>query len=255
MTESSLKPIKDIRFFERAEAGRSLPGHAGTLYPMEAGTEAAVTGARYAMKLAERGFRLRGFHHLYVTLNPRLPTGEVRVDTLPVEHWFRFVDVGLPLDRWPLERAEQSACLVWAATRALEHLSEVDHLDGSMLPDVEREVLEHGADLEITRLVKDTAAGTLRVTFKALPYGTPSPVYVEWEDRARGRSGKIELMRVKDFEDVFPLFGSASIARGAITLKPRASFRAGLTTRSYQTPIRVPISRVLEAGAGEPANE
>jgi hypothetical protein len=244
------KPIKDIRFFERAVEdvfGSPMPEYVGTLYPVVDRSEVGVLGTRYALELAERGFRTRGYHHVYVTLTPLIPEGEARVSPLRLESWLRFVDVGLPLERWPRESAgEQVGYLVRTATRALEHLCAVHGLDGTVIPEVEAALLEHGAELEITRLVKETAAGTVRVTFQALPYGTPSPVYLEYQESRSGRSGKIELMRVKDFEDVFPLIASASVSRGVITLKPRPSFRAGLTTRDYKTPIQVPIHRVLE---------
>lgn len=243
------KLIKDIRFFERAVEdvfGNPMPHYVGELYPLVDRFEVGVLGDRYALKLAERGFRTRGYHHVYVTLTPLLPEGEVRVGARQLEWWCLHVDVGVPPQKWSRSSAEeQSRFLIRTATHALEHLCAVDGLDGSVLHETEGAVLEHGAALEITRLVKTTAAATVRVTYQVLAHRRPAPVFLEYRDHRSGRSGKIELMRVRHFDDVFPLFASAGVAGGVITLKPRASFRAGLTTREYETPIRVPISQVL----------
>jgi len=245
------KPIKDIRFFERAvedDFGNPMPVYVGTLYPVVDWSEVGVLGDRYALKLAERGFRTRGYDHVYVALTPLIPEGEVRIGDRQLEPWCLYVDVGLPLESWPQDRAEeQNRCLARMATRALEYLCAVHGLDGTVLPGTEVELLEQGAALEITRLVKETAAYTVRVTYQVLPARTPSPVFLEYQDHRSGRSGKIELMRVKNLEDVFALVASASVSGGVITLKPRTSFRAGLSTRHYPTPIQVPIHRVLEA--------
>ncbi len=248
------KPIRDIRFFERAadgsQDGELLSDYLGKVYPLVEPREAVALGVRYALRLAERGFRTRGYDHLYVALSPTLPAGEVRAAVERIEPWMQIVEVGVPLDTWPRETVEaQDRCLLRAATLALEHLSALQECDAGVLPEVEAELAERGTAVEITRLVKETAAGTLRVTYQVLPYGTPSPVFVEYHEHATGRSGKVEAMRVQDSEDVFPLIATAGISRGMVTLKPRASFRANLTTRNYKTPIQIPLSRVL----GDPA--
>lgn len=76
------KPIKDIRLFESPQAqafGQPGPGHLGKLYPLADLRDAVALGARYAMKLAEQGFRTRAYDHVYVNLTPALAEEEAPV--------------------------------------------------------------------------------------------------------------------------------------------------------------------------------
>jgi len=243
-----LKRFRDIRFFERTEPdvfGNSMPHYAGKLYRLADPWEAVALGARYALKLAEVGFQTEGYHHLYVALSPLLPTGEARIADRQLEPWLVFVDVGLPLDSWPTPAEAQYAALAGAATQALLHLCRVHGYDATMVHEVAAQVLSAGPELEITRLTKETASYALRVSYKVPPHRTPAPVFVEYREKRTGRHGRIEALQLKDFEDVFPLFQSASVTRGRITFKPRDSFRASLRTRAYRVPIQVAVEDVL----------
>jgi hypothetical protein len=85
----------------------------------------------------------------------------------------------------------------------------------------------------------------VRVTYQALPWGTPSPVFVAFQEKGSDLARKIEAFQVKSFDDVKPLVGSIEITPDAIILKPRTSATAKMTTRDYKTPVRVPMSRIL----------
>lgn len=241
------KRIKDIRYFERAEPDvfvSPMPGHLGKLYPEADRGELVAADSRYALKLAESGLHLPGFHHVYVTLNPTLGAGQVRVSDRSYEWWMRFVDVGVPLEHWPENIEAQRECVTRASTAALTPF--LDETTVALVREVELEVLSQGVDLEILRLEKVGKTKSIRVTYQVLPFRQPAPVFVEVSDHRTGQSGKIEAFRVKCYDDVFPLIGSVSLSADTITLKPRASWRAELTTRDYKTPIEIPIARILK---------
>jgi hypothetical protein len=252
-TERPLKPIKDLRFFERTHpdvSGAPGPDHLGTLYPAADRRELHAASQRYAQRLRQDGFRTRGYDHIYVTLTPLLEEGRAQVAARQLEPWFVFVDVGVPLERWPQDPDAQHHVAIDSATRALLHLCEVDNLAPHPIPAAAAAVLEMREELELTRLEKENSAYWLLLTYRILPYGKPCPVFLEYQDKRSGRSGRIRLMELRDWEDVFPLFGSVSVTGGVITFRPRDSERAGLTVREYRHPVRVAVERVLGAREG-----
>jgi len=242
------KPIKDIRYFE-CEALPAWNGpsaaHLGRLYPLTDRGEMGALGSRFSLKLRERGFLTRGYDHVYVTLTPALPEGKAEKSAIQLEPWHVWVNVGEPLESWPGEPAEQYAALLRLTSAALRCLGEEDNLDCSLVPSVEAEVLQAGSNLELVRTSKETEAYRVVVSYQVAPFGTPSPIFVEYDDRRTGRSGKALMMMLSDFEDVFPLASSVSVARGTITLKARDSERANLTTRRYRLPLQISVDEVL----------
>ena len=241
--------IRDIRYFESVcgcAPGFCMPDHLGKVFPLENRSEAVALGARFALKLAERGFRTRIYHHVYIQLTPALPAETVRISDVQLEPWMVIVEVGQPIDEWPTSGEEaQSRQLVRLTGQVLRFLCDAHQLDGRMIPHVEAQILEHGAELEIERKVKETRSYRAVVSYQVLPYGQPTPLYVEYQDHKTGARGKKEVLRLKDFEDVFPLVGSVSVVGGILRLLPRNSFRARAAARGYQTPIEVPVTDLL----------
>lgn len=250
----SLRPIKDIRFFEAVsplQPGGAHTDHLGTLFPLANPSRLAADGTRYALALAGAGFQTRRYDHVYVLLTPAMAQGEIEISPMVLESWMVIVNVGMPREGWPVgDEHAQFELLIRAATRSLELLCQRDELDGSTIPTVERSVLDQGDALEIVRLRKETKSYRVTVSYRIKPFGTKSPVFLEYVDHVGGRQGKIELLQVADFEDVFALFASTAITEGVIVLSPRSSAAAKLITRRYKAPFRVPVERVLRGMSG-----
>jgi hypothetical protein len=260
----NLTPIRDIRHFESSAPveqgkpfGRTFPG---TLYPYSKRDSALLhLGERYARKLAEYGFSLPGYHHLYVSLTPSLKQGEALLCDYPFEKWMRFVSVGMPPADWvSLDEDGKFRCLVALTTSALERLCDEYGLSSGSVRQVEEQVLTQKAALEILYKQKETTSYAVRVTYQIAPQDnesaaySPSIAYVEYTDKKSGKNGKTVLAHLKLPEDLFFLVSSISVSRGVIRLTPAASFRASLYTKRYSVPLEVPVERVLMPENGQP---
>lgn len=250
------KLIRDIRYFETdkpVQYGSVDVRYLGTIYPV--GTRDPLLwylGDRYSQKLAEYGFKLPGYHHVYIVLTPLLPQGEASLKDVYLETWQQFVTVGMPAEEWVAADGERRfECLVNLTTDALHHLCGEYEITPEAVDRTGGEVLASKTELEIGAKQKETSSYTVRISYQIAPPGKQSVAYIEYRDKKRGREGKMVLTSLSDPDDIHFLVGSISVSKGVIRLSPRASFKASLHTRSYPTPLEVPIDRVLAAGDEE----
>jgi hypothetical protein len=243
--------IRDIRYFERRNEEGALaffPDYLGNAYPLVKRSEVVALGARFALKLAEQRFRTRDYHHVYVILTPALPAGTVRIDPLQLVPWMQWVEVGQPSEDWPVgDEAAQSSRLIQLTTQVIRSLCEAQQLEGAMLPAVEAALLEHGSKMEIQRVVKETQRYRAVASYQVLPHGQPAPLFFEFVDHKTGARGKKEVLRLKNYEDVFSLIAALSVSGGILRARPRESHRASLYTRDYQVPVEIAVAELLRS--------
>lgn len=246
-------PILDIRYFESnapVEYGKASASYLGSLYPYpKANGLFTYAGARFALKLADVGFRLPGFDHVYVCLTPALPRAKAVLCEFVFETWMRYVSVGMPPSEWDsLDEDGKFCCLVSLTSVGLKQFCQQYGLSIDPVIHVEASMRNEKTDLEIEHLRKETSAYLIRVTYQIAPRGGRSIAYVEYVDKKMGRKGKVVLTRLAHHDDIRPLVSSLSVSGGVIRVKPRTSALASFTTRQYPVPLEVPIEQVVAAG-------
>ena len=89
---------------------------------------------------------------------------------------------------------------------------------------------------------KGKKGGRFGVWFGGPGWGEPAYLYVTAGDKIFGQLLEAPPILLQDYEDAFPLVSSLSCTKGVLKLKPRKSFRAGLSTNNYATPLEIPLS-------------
>ncbi len=239
----------DIRCYESNHqnvAGTSLPSGPGRIFALPKSIDAI--GARIARKLREYGFVAGVYDHLYVNFTTLLPEGQCRYSLREVEERIKYIDFGLVPEKVNrLSDAEKEMLVCRSIFNILRFVASGHRARLAIVDRVATDVEERGSELEIVHKTKETAVYAVTVTYRIRPNGKQSVGLIEYHDKGSGQKLKSEFARLKHYEDVFALVGSISVARGVITLKPKASFKASLDTKSYKVPIRIVIAE-LNAG-------
>lgn len=247
------KRIRDIRYFETGkpiEYGSADVRHMGTIYPVDIRHPLLFhLGDRYSLKLAEYGFSLPGYNHVYIVLTPCLAKGEASLCDFHFETWQRYVTVGMPPGDWAsLDEEGKFESLVASTTSALKHLCGEYEVPCDSVERTARQVLTEGTELEIGVKHKETGSYTVRVSYQIAPPGKKSVAYIEYMDKKSGRKGKTVLTPLVNDDDIHFLVSSISVSKGMIRLTPRASSVSSFYTRSYRVPLEVPVAQLLAAG-------
>lgn len=234
-----MKPLKDIRYYE-------CPGVPGPEMPMpSSSTELAGIpgtahriGQRIAHMLHAEGFSVGTYDHVYIAFSPALPDGLV----VPTDFgfgWHRYVAYGIPADFKSLTD-EQKHQRIQSATFEVLHALRPD--ERQRLEGVRERLLKHGERTRILRAIKETKAYRFEVWFDIPPWRDPAYLYVVARENATGKVLEAPPIPLNDYEDAYPLVSAISFTKSILNLKPRKSFRAGLTVNSYPTPIQIPLA-------------
>lgn len=241
--------ILDIRYYESDHdnvVGTSLPGGFGRIFSLPKSIHAL--GARIARKLREYGFAAGVYDHLYVNFTTVLPEGQCRYSTREVEERIKFIDFGLVAEKVNrLSETEKELLVCHSTFDILRFVAGGHQVRLALVDGVATEVEKKGSELEIVHKTKETAAYAVTVTYQIRPNGKQSVGLIEYHDKESGQRLKSEFVKLNHYEDVFALVASITVSRGVITLKPRASFKAGLSTKAYRVPIQVPIAELNDA--------
>ncbi|GAB3254775.1 hypothetical protein GCM10027296_23240 [Chitinimonas naiadis] len=235
-----MKPLKDIRYFECTEVpgpGREMPGSSGALIAIP--KTAAILGQRIACLLEAEGFSVGAYDHVYIAFTPSLPVGEVVPTDFGYERWQRYTAYGLPAD---FNALSDEAKYQRIQDATFEVLAALRPEDQPILAGVRARLEADGERTRILRASKDTKAYRFEVWFDIPRWRSTAHLYVLARDKASGTVLAAPPFPLKDYEDVFPLVAGITFVKEVLTLKPRPSFNAGLSTRHYATPIQFPLS-------------
>jgi hypothetical protein len=243
------KVIKDIRLYEsdwENVAGQSLPSDLGRIYQVDKKNLAGLT-QRFARKLHELGFSVPVYDHVYVNMTTFLPPGKAIVSTRRSEKWLVYVDVGVsPEELLNLSREAEYEKVTRIIVKALKALCERDNLDYDLVKKVETLVLRDKEKLEVIYQTKETSKYLITLSFQIFPPPNKSPVFIECFDKVENKKGKVKLIDLTFFDDIYPLISSVNIKKGFVEMKPRASFKAGLDANRYKVPLSISLDSVLK---------
>ncbi|MAT73404.1 MAG: hypothetical protein CMJ58_28300 [Planctomycetaceae bacterium] len=115
------------------------------------------------------------------------------------------------------------------------------------LQTVKEEVRAHGSHLMIFCKKKETKSYLLEVFYKIRPDNAASVGIVRFTDKKTGHSGQTDFIDLCTYSDIYPLTGTISVTGGVVTIKPRESFRASISTERYCTPITIETQKILKS--------
>jgi hypothetical protein len=239
-----VKRIKDIRYYEGTQVPSPGVAHTvadGTLFRLP--PTSATLGQRIAVKLRELGLTLGAFDHLYLVFTPALAPDGI-VDTgWGGEPWFRYVACGLPSGFNRLTDAKRLAVLTQRTFAALRVIAPRGEDAIGRAEDLLR---EHGDDLQIHLLTHKTRRFEIELSYTVAPFGVrPSQGWITVNDLVADRSGRAPFVDLTFFDDIFFIASRVSMRGREITISPRRSERATVTTRTYETPIRLDVDAIL----------
>jgi len=246
MTE---KLIKDIRLCESDQEnveGKSLPGGPGKIYKVNSKVIVALA-QRYARKLNELGFNTPVYDHVYVNMTPILSPGKAVVSSRQVEKWLVYVDIGVS----PEELRGQTLDIEYERitkiiTKAFKALCERDNLDFDLVKKAESFVLKEREQLEIAYLSKDASKYSVTLTYQISSQNGKSPVFIEYLDKMTNKKGKVKLIDLVFYDDIYSLISSIAIKDCSVVMKPRSSSKANLHTNSYKVPVTISVDAILK---------
>jgi len=244
---AKLKRIKDIRYFETLSVPRSgAPIHddAPGLYQIP--KDMHRLGQRIACLLEAQDFSAGNADHVYIALTTALASGETVSVGPGFERWQLYVACGLSGDFKSLPPSEKLAQL---EAITFEALAALNPQATDLLMQVRRGLLT-GASTRVLRASKETKAFRFEVWFDVPSWQGQSHLYVVAHDNKTGATLEAPPFPLANYEHAFPLVSSIVFSKGVVKLVPRKSFRAGLSTGGYQTPLLFPLSRFVAAHGG-----
>lgn len=184
-------------------------------------------------------FSVGAYHHVYIAFSPALSDGEVVPTDFGLEWWQRYVAYGVPADFKSLTDDQKLQRLQEATFDVLQTLSP-DSLQ--LVQSIKERLSAEGPRTRILRAAKDTKAFRFEVWFDVPLWREQAYLYVLARNKCTGQVLEAPPLPLKDFEHAFPLVATISFAKGILNLKPRQSFSAELSLKSYSTPIQIPLS-------------
>lgn len=234
------KPLKDIRYAESIDVpgpGKPLPS--GTTELVGIPKAAHRIGQRVACMLNAEGFSVGTYDHVYIAFTPALPEKKIVPTGFGVEQWQRYVACGVAQSFKSLAEEEKMRFIESATFDVLRALRPEQ---SPSLDSVYDRLKKFGARARILRAAKDTKDYHFDVSFDVPPWQETAYLYVTALNTASGEITQATPFPLSDFDDAFPLVSSITFAKGILRLNPRKSFRAGLSTRNYQTPIQFNVA-------------
>lgn len=230
--------IKDIRYYQNNIDGNKL---------FEIPKSLNLVGARFSCKLRELGFETVEYHHIYLNLTSQLSHGEVEISSKErIEKWFIYVDAGISPELFEvMDDDGKFNLIVTLTTKALELLCVRDHLNTSLVKQVEKEILIYKTELEILHKLKNTKNYQVTITYQINPKGNQSTVYVTYFDKNESTKSRKLLVQLKNYEDIFFLINDIIVKNGIITLKPRKSYKASFYINSYDIPLTMTLKEMI----------
>jgi hypothetical protein len=235
-----MKPLKDIRYYECSKVpgpGNAMPSSSTEL--MGIPETAHRIGQRVACMLHAEGFSVGAYDHIYVAFTTALPDGKVVPTDFGYEWWHRYVACGV-LNEFKSLTDDEKHQRIQAAT--FDTLRTLKPDDIQLLESVRERLNRHGPRARILRATKETKAFQFEVWFDVPPWREPAYLYILARDNLTGEVLEAPPLQLKNYEDAYPLVSTISFTKGILNLNPRKSFRAGLSTNSYPTPIQIPLA-------------
>lgn len=237
-----LKPLRDVRYFESVEPlglNQSMPGYVSELYAFP--NEAVALGWRIGLKCEELGISIGQADHLYVCFTPSLPVATVELTEFSREPWHRFVVCGLSPDFNGLTTERKVDAVTDLTFKALHLLAPEATAELNVLIQAIR---SEGEALRVKLKGKETKKFLVRVeqTVPALP--RHAEIFVHITNKERQHSAERKVAEVRFYDDAPCLIDRIAILNNQLTIHPRKSFRASLTTSNYPVPFQLDLAEL-----------
>lgn len=240
MMGKSAKVLRDIRFYSSARAD-FRPGSVNSGPSADIGIPitAHAVASRIACMLQAERLSIGTRDHLFIVFTPALPPGTAGTPVPGFYVWHLDVPYGAPASKELMTEASWSLFLQDATLQVILQLRP----DASQLIQAVRtRLLNQGPRARILRLEAEKARCRIQVWFDVPNRGDTSYLYVKMVEKASGRRSEAPPFPLRDFRDAFPLVGSISLSKDAVSLKPRDSLRASVSAKGYGTPVVLPLS-------------
>jgi hypothetical protein len=242
-----MKPtlLRDIRYFESGTIlapGDPFPEYAEDLYPL--GPDAVALGRRIACKCEELGVSIGKASHLYVCLTSALQEGQALQVDFAFEKWHRFVMYGPGAEFNSLSRHKKIE-RIREGTFAI--LYDIAPSSRQKIEEAHSCVCAGGEDLRIVLLTKRSKKYAASVSHTVPVHPAPARVLLAVTELGTGQTKEVELAQVKYYDEVPFLADRIAIVGGVLTVHPRKSFRASLTTREYPVPLQANLAELFRA--------
>lgn len=234
------KPLKDIRYFDCPEiplAGLSMPP--GDTELLGIPKSAQRVGQRIACLLQVQGFSVGPYDHVYVAFTPALAQAEVAPTDFGFEPWQRYVGYGLGSAFRSMPEDEKLRCI---QTATLDVLRALQPSQAELIDSTSEYLRAHGPRARILRATKHTRSHRFDVWFDVPAWRERSYLYITARHESTGELSESPPYPLHNYADVFPLVSSIAFSQGTLTLNPRKSSQAERSTRSYETPLKFPLS-------------
>ena len=185
------------------------------------------------------GYSVGSYDHVYVAFTPALPERKVVPTEFGLEWWQRYVACGISTTFKSLPEKEK---LEFIESATFDVLRTLQTEEGALLDNVHDRVKKFGARTRILRASKDTKDYLFEVWFDVPPWQETAYLYITARNKASGEITEATPLPLRDYEHAFPLVSSITFTKGILTLNPRKSFRASLSTNNYQTPIQFNVA-------------
>lgn len=243
------KTLRDIRYYasdEQNSSGNSLPSSCSRFFKFPKSMH--YWGGRISQLVESQGLSLGSFDHLYVNFTSALEIEEIQFSERTIEDWMRYIDFGVCFDSLKaLDEHELERFLINSTFKLLSFLCYGDKNKLEIIENAKEAVEEFGSEVELPVKLKETKSYKVSITYKLFPNNEGSYGILKYENLKSGESFKEKFIELKGPDDIFPLVGSIAIKDRKIIIKPRASFRAGLYTKSYSVPLEIDIGEKLNA--------
>ena len=241
--------LKDIRYYggftENVKGKPVITGIGKILTPENKISHAIpAIGQRIARKLNENNFISGIFDHVYINFTTTIPEGHINTSTKGYEERILYLDLGICADKIRnMTNNQKEEFIIQSTFRCLEYLYKDNKKKISMIKKVEDEIRKFGPQLEITYLIKETKAYTIKIYYKIKPDSDFSYAFIEYYDNKTDlrKRASIEL---RLYEDIYFLIDRVSVKEGRIVLSPKTSFTADIHNKRYTTPISIEISKM-----------
>ncbi|GIU51240.1 hypothetical protein TUM4438_40180 [Shewanella sairae] len=243
------KKLRDIRYYASDEpnsSGKGFPSSCSRFFDFPKNLH--YWGGRISQIVGPEGLSFGDFDHLYINFTSGLPLEEIQFSERAPEGWMRYIDFGVSFDTLKgLNEQELEQFLVNSTFKLLSYLCHGDKEKLKIVENVKSNVEEYGSEVELPVKLKETKSYSVSITYKLRPNNEGSYGIVKYTNLKSGESFRDRFIELKAPDDIFPLVGSIAIKDGKIVIKPRASFRAGLYTKSYSLPLEIDIAVKLSA--------
>jgi len=237
--------LRDVRYFESLAVpveGDPMPQYTSELFAVPA--EATALGLRIARKCEELKVSIGRASHLYLCFTPSIATGEVLPTDYAVDPWHRFVLYGLAPTFNDLPKREKLEVIRNATFECLVLISP-EH--GSAIAEVRALLERFGDALRICLRRKQTKRYFISVEQTVPVHPKPTAIFLTVTELTTQQTREVALGATSSSDDAPYLVDRLAIVGNLLTIHPRKSFRAQLTSGEYDVPFRVNLAELFRA--------